>query len=35
MRRVVFALTDVDIVTVVEVLEGVIVLGSGLFAFVM
>jgi len=35
MRKVEFALTDVDIVTVVGVLEVVVVLESGLFAFVM
>jgi len=35
MRKVVFAPIDVDIVTVVGLLEVVVVLDSGLFAFVM
>ena len=35
MRKVVFALTDVDIVMVVELLDAVVVLDSGVFAFVI
>jgi len=35
MRKVVFALMDVDIVTVVVLLEVVDVLGPGLLAFVI